>query len=191
MIGISYDLFGQAAAWYCDAGLLALGDAVTSGGRRIKCLAAAAKRAIRVDDVHVVAFLKYPIKIVVLKSSVHLLHPLPQGRDSLRGVVGMCFRNTGRKTRRSIYTTSLNGGAMKKQQVSITCARIPVLQMRGAGELAGAQRARGEPSLSVWPAKHAIARSAKGLRQQTRSHVQARPPLSQSPLRQRSDHHWH
>jgi hypothetical protein len=45
--------------------------------------------------------------------------------------------------------------------------------MRGAGELAGAQRARGEPSLSVWSVKHAIARSAKGLRQQTRSHVQA------------------
>ena len=54
--------------------------------------------------------------------------------------------------------------------------------MRGAGELAGAQRARGEPSLSVWSAKHAIARSAKGLRQQTRSHVQARPPLSQYNL---------
>ena len=54
--------------------------------------------------------------------------------------------------------------------------------VRGAGELAGAQRARGEPSLSVWSAKHAIARSAKGLRQQTRSHVQARPPLSQYNL---------
>jgi hypothetical protein len=74
---------------------------------------------------------------------------------------------------------------MKKQQVltySITCASSPVRQIRGAGELAGAQRARGEPSLSVWPAKHAIARSAKGLRQQTRSHVQARPPLSQYNL---------
>jgi hypothetical protein len=35
---------------------------------------------------------------------------------------------------------------------------------RGAGELAGAQQVRGEPSLSVWSAKHAIARSAKGLR---------------------------
>ena len=124
-----------------------------------------------------VAFLKYPIKIVVLKSSVPLLHPLPQGRDSLRGVVGMCFRNTGRKTRRSIYTTSLNGRyneeAAGRLHYAIACASIPVRQIRGAGELAGAQRARGEPSLSVWSAKHAIARSAKGLRQQTRSHVQA------------------
>jgi hypothetical protein len=62
-IGIAHDLFGQTAAWYCDAGLLALGDAMTSGGRRIKCLAAPAKRAIRVYNVHVVAFLKYPIKL--------------------------------------------------------------------------------------------------------------------------------
>src|SRR5207302_8952035 len=61
-IGIAHDLFGQATAWYCDTGLLALGDAMTTDGRRIKCLAAAAKRAIRVDDVHIVAFLKYPIK---------------------------------------------------------------------------------------------------------------------------------
>src|ERR1700730_5401439 len=74
---------------------------------------------------------------------------------------------------------------MKKQQVltySIGGASIPVRRIRGAGELAGAQRARGEPSLSVWSAKHAIARRAKGLRQQTRSHVQARPPLSQYNL---------
>ena len=250
---------------------LPLGDAVTGGGRGVERLAAAAKRAIRVDNVHVVAFLKYPIKIAVLKSSVPLLHPLPQGRDSLRGVVGMCFRNTGRKTRRSIYTTSMDVDTMKKQQSSLDliarsppvpalpvspdarrrgasgsaasarrakpqrvvgqtcdCAQrkgfasanpvacagsttaltiyneeaagpypfhrlrsIPVRRIRGAGELAGAQRARGEPSLSVWSAKHAIARSAKGLRQQTRSHVQARPPLSQSHHRRRSDHHWH
>ena len=90
-IGIARDLFGQATAWYCDAGLRALDDAVTGGGRRIKCLAAAAKRAIRVDNVHVVAFLKYPIKLQFLKSRVPLLHPLPQGRDSLRVAMGLAL----------------------------------------------------------------------------------------------------
>ena len=62
MAGISHDLFGQAAAGHRDAGLLALGNTVTGSSRGVERLAAAAKRAIRVDNVHVVAFLKYPIK---------------------------------------------------------------------------------------------------------------------------------
>ena len=78
-IGIAQNLFGQAAAWYCDAGLLALGDAVTGGGRRIERLATPAKRAIRVDDVHVVAFLKYPMKIVVLKIQCPFASSTPAG----------------------------------------------------------------------------------------------------------------